>query len=293
LPNTLSALVEIYMTNEGEKIYFPGLSSPAANYFGRCASHDSDIETYIKEKVYKKEYEYVDDETVYAEISHFPDSRIGNILLRPSFTEYEIPLIASSLLPSEKQIKLEDIVVSIRNNEIILRSLRLNKRIIPRLSTAHNYNRYENLSIYKFLCNIYNQNKKERMGIDWGVLTSFPYLPRIIYKNLILSKATWRLNSKSLKPFYTVSDAELIKMILDWRTKYKIPTSVVLRDFDNKLYINFENITLIKLFLHTVKNRGQFTLEEFIFSEKNGFVFDEEGNMFTNEFIFSFYKNKA
>jgi hypothetical protein len=50
LPDTLSALVEIYMTDEGEKIYFPGLSSPAANYFGRFASHDPDMEAYIKEK---------------------------------------------------------------------------------------------------------------------------------------------------------------------------------------------------------------------------------------------------
>jgi hypothetical protein len=293
LPDTLSALVEIYKTDEEEKIYLPGLSSPAANYFGRFASYDSDIEGYIKEKLYKKENEYIGDETLFAEISHFPDGRIGNILLRPSFTEYEIPLVAASLLPPEKQIKLDDLVVSIRNNEIVLRSLRLNKRIIPRLSTAHNYNRYENLSIYKFLCSIYNQNKKERLGIDWGVLASFPFLPRIVYKNLILSKAMWRLDSKTLKPFYNISDVELIKMISGWKSQYKIPSNVVLRDFDNKLYINFDNITLVKLFLHTVKNRTEFTLEEFIFSDSNGFVFDERGKMFTNEFVFSFYKNKA
>jgi len=291
LPDTLSALVEIYRTNEGEKIYIPGLSSPAANYFGRFAAYDSGIEEYIKNTLYKKENEYIDDETLFAEISHFSDNRIGNILLRPAFTEYEIPILATSLLPSENQIKLDDLVVLVRNNEIVLRSLRLNKRIIPRLSTAHNYNRYDNLSIYKFLCSIYNQNKKERFGIDWGVLAGFPFLPRITYKNLILSKATWRLDSKLLKPFYTAPDAELIQMISDWRTKYKIPTNVVLRDFDNRLYINFENMTLTKLFLHIVKNRRQFTLEEFIFSEKNGFVFDEKGNMFTNEFIFSFYRN--
>jgi hypothetical protein len=294
LPDTLSALVEIYMTDEGEKIYFPGLSSPSANYFGRFASFDLGIKDYIKEKLYSKESEYIDNETLFAEISHFPDnSRTGNILLRPSFTEYEIPLIATSLLSFEKQIKLDDLLVSIRNNEIVLRSLRLNKRVIPRLSTAHNYNRYENLSIYKFLCSIYNQNKKERFGIDWSVLASLPFLPRIVYKNLILSKATWSLNSKSLNLFYTASDTDLLRMISTWRIKYRIPSSVVLRDFDNKLYINFDNITLIKLFLHIVKNRGQFTLEEFIFSNENGFVFDEKGDMFTNEFIFSFYKNKA
>jgi hypothetical protein len=243
--------------------------------------------------LYKKENEYIDDETLFAEISHFPDGRIGNILLRPSFTEYEIPLVAASLLPLEKQIKLDDLVVSIRNNEIVLRSLRLNKRVIPRLSTAHNYNRYDNLSIYTFLCSIYNQNKKERLAIDWGVLASFPFLPRIVYKNLILSKATWRLNVKLLKSFYNASDEELIRLTSEWRLRYKIPSNVVLRDFDNKLYINFDNITLIKLFLHAVKNRTEFVLEEFIFSDRNGFVFDDQGNRFTNEFVFLFYKNKA
>jgi hypothetical protein len=90
LPDTLSALVEIYMTNEGEKIYLPGLSSPAANYFGRFASYDSDIEEYIKETMYKKENEYIDDETLFAEISHFPDGRIGNIYNVPRFSDSEL-----------------------------------------------------------------------------------------------------------------------------------------------------------------------------------------------------------
>ncbi|MBP1618949.1 MAG: lantibiotic dehydratase [Bacteroidetes bacterium] len=292
LPDTLSALVEIYMTDTGERIYIPGLSSPAANYFGRFASSDPDIRNYIKKTLYEKENEYIDNETVFAEISHFSDGRIGNILLRPAFTEHEIPILSTSLLPTKKQIKLEDIVVSINNNKLILRSLRLNKKIIPRLSSAHNYRRRENLSIYRFLCSIYNQNKKERMGIDWGVLASFPFLPRIIYKNLIFSKATWTIDSELLKPFYSLSDIKMIQAISDWRAKYRIPSNVVLKDFDNKLYVDFENATLVKLFFKIVKNRKQFTLEEFIFSEKNGFVFDKKKNMFTNEFIFSFFKNK-
>lgn len=292
LPDTISALVEIYRNEDGEQVYIAGLSASAANYLGRFASNDQEVEMFIKEDIYKKEEEYLDIDTIFAEISHIPEGRIGNILLRPSFTEYEIPLITPSLLLDEKQIGLDDIVVSVNNNEIILRSQRLNKRIIPRLSTAHNYHRYENLSIYKFLCSIHNQNNRNRINLNWGVLTNMPFLPRVIYKNLILFKATWRLECQPLKPLHSMSDIELEKAISEWRLKHKIPKDVVLRDADNKLYVNFENRTLTKLFLHMIKNRSEFTLEEFIFSENNGIVFDEEGDVYANEFVFSFYKNE-
>lgn len=292
LPATLSALVEVYSTKEGELLYLPGLSSSAINYYGRFAYCDLEIERFIKEQLYAKEKDFLDDNSIFAEISHFPDARVGNILLRPSFTEYEIPILAGSLLPPENQILLSDLMVSVRNDEVVLRSIRLNKRIIPRLSTAHNYKRPDNLSIYKFLCEIYNQNDKKNIGFDWGVLANFPYLPRIIYKNLILSKARWSFNAKIFQSFSNLSDEELMGKISEWKKKNRLPSDVVLKDFDNKLYINLDNITLVKLLLHAVKNRTRFILEEFIFSKDNGFIFDEKGNMFTNEFIISFYKNK-
>lgn len=288
---TYSALAELYKINNGEEIYISGFSSPAANYYGRFAHLDIENNFCFIKKLYDKEREFVDENTIFAEISHFPDARVGNILLRPSFTEYEIPISAVSLLPVDRQIPLSDLLVSVRDNTVTLRSKRLNKIVIPRMSTAHNYMRYDNIPIYKFLCNIYNQKTKKSVAFDWGILKTFPYLPRVIYKNLILSKAQWTIKSESIQSFDALSDTDLLHNVEEWKDENKLPSIVTLKDNDNKLCICLENIDQIKLLISCVKKRVFFVLEEFLFSLDNGFIYSEEDDIFTNEFVFSCYKN--
>jgi hypothetical protein len=53
-----------------------------------------------------------------------------------------------------------------------------------------------------------------------------------------------------------------------------------------------ENLLSIRNLLDVVKQRKQFYLEEFPFDFENSLVFDNQGNRYTNEIIFSFYKEK-
>uniref|UniRef100_A0AAU6WQW3 Lantibiotic dehydratase n=1 Tax=Chryseobacterium endophyticum TaxID=1854762 RepID=A0AAU6WQW3_9FLAO len=57
---------------------------------------------------------------VIAELSHLPESRIGNVISRPSFCEYEIPYLAQSIKTTDKQILIDDLMLSVKGNEIIL-----------------------------------------------------------------------------------------------------------------------------------------------------------------------------
>jgi hypothetical protein len=46
-----------------------------------------------KRNYIKRKKNIIDEETLFAKISHFPNGRIGNILLCPSFTEIRISAI--------------------------------------------------------------------------------------------------------------------------------------------------------------------------------------------------------
>src|SRR5439155_17414597 len=109
---------------------------------------------------------------VFAEIVHLPESRVGNILLHPSFREYEIPFLARSSVDGHHQIPLQDLFVSIKDNKVLLRSASLNKQVIPRLSSAHNYSRNA-LPVYQFLCDLQLQGHKAGLGFYWGSLEGF------------------------------------------------------------------------------------------------------------------------
>ena len=101
-------------------------------------------------------------------------------------------------LPSENQIPVSDLMISIRGGEIILRSKIHNKRVIPRLTTAHNFGK-QGLPVYKFLCDLQSQGMARPNNWDWGQLGLLKRLPRVIYKNLIISKAQWRIEEEDLK----------------------------------------------------------------------------------------------
>ena len=76
---------------------------------------------------------------VYAEIVHLPESRIGNILMRPVLRKYEIPYLCGTTLSEEFQIPVTDLLVRIEGDKVVLRSKKLNKQVIPRMTTAHNF----------------------------------------------------------------------------------------------------------------------------------------------------------
>ncbi len=283
MPNTLAVMFRI--VNESNKLYLlESGGATAANLLGRFAHGDESIYNIVKD-ITSHEATY-DDDKILAEIVHLPENRIGNILLRPVLRDYEIPYLGKSALPSDNQILLQDIMVSIQGNRIILRSKKLNKEIAPRLSTAHNYS-YNALPVYQFLCDVQMQNiEKAGFSFGWGVLSKeYKFLPRAEYKNVILHRAKWQFLKEDYKIFTDKNKTPVKKDIVEWRNRWNIPTLVLLIDADNELMINFEDDLSVQMFINTIKKQEQIILEEFLFDVNNSFVKDSIGNSYTNEFI--------
>ena len=290
--NTLSAMVEIYRDNNNKEFpYISGFSASAGKLLGRFSYFNKSVEG-ISRSILKKEEEYLDKDTIFAEIIHLPESREGNVILRPGLTDYEIPILSNSLLPAEKQIQLKDLVLSVKNNKLVLRSIKLNKKIIPRLSSAHFSGHTKNLSFYKFLADLQYQDTQKSIYFDWGIIgQEFKYLPRVSYKGVILSKGYWNIIEKEIRKLIDMSkDPGFMSKIAVWRIQNNIPSTVVIKDTDNKLYIDFDNELLVKVFFNTIKTSKKIMLEEVLFTDKNLFVKNENGEYFTNEFIINFYK---
>ncbi|GAB2769951.1 lantibiotic dehydratase [Rhabdobacter roseus] len=128
-------------------------------------------------------------EVVFAEIAHLPEPRLGNLLQRPHLTDYEIVYLGGSHLPPERRISPADLLVSVRDNQVQLRSRRLGKRVIPRLTTAHNFT--QGLPMYRFLCDVAGQGTG--YGWQWGHLAERVFLPRVQYGHWILARARWTI----------------------------------------------------------------------------------------------------
>jgi len=292
LPPTFSVMCQILQDDhQGRSVYIKSAGGQsAANLLGRFCHLDEQFLNHTL-AITEKEAQ-IHPDVIFAEIVHLPESRIGNILLRPVLRPYEIPYLAKSGVPCEFKVSLDDLYVSVKNNRIVLRSKRLKKEIVPRMSTAHNYSGQDPMPVYHFLCDIQHQNGRTGLGFHWNEAAQhLDYLPRVVYKNCILSQARWTVREKETKTFTDIKDDdELLIKIKEWKEKRNIPDTILLADGDNELYIDLNHTLSIRAWLSIVKKRPSFYLEEFLFNPETAVVRGPEG-VFTNEFIFAFYRD--
>lgn len=284
LQETMSFMTEIISEGGHEKLYLNHGSGNAGKLLGRFCSEKSDIRNFVKE-ISLKEQE-LHSNKILAEIIHLPESRIGNILRRPQIRNYEIPYLGNSTVPKESQISIDDLYLSIRNNKLILRSKRLNKEIVPCLTNAHNYST-NSLPTYHFLCDFSTQDTRSSLLFHWGGLIHiYNFFPRVEYRNIILSKAKWKITLKEINHFASLMNnrKQLMYEIKKWRKKRQIPEWIQWIKSDNTLLINLENSGLVTMFLSSITNEKTVLIEEFLKYEKSDF---------TNQFVFSIFKSSS
>ncbi|WP_394750051.1 lantibiotic dehydratase family protein [Spongiimicrobium salis] len=291
LPDTISAMIEIITEDGNEKVQFSGIGgSSAANLLGRFCHGDEALNQHTK-NITAIESE-INPDKILAEIVHLPEARAGNILMRPSFRDYEIPYLAKSNLAPDHQILLDDLFISVKNDRIVLRSKKINKEVLPHLSNAHNFS-INALPIYQFLCDMQTQNLRSSIYFNFGFLeNNRTFVPRVEYENLILQKAKWKLKNKDVEALKSNSNNNEVfqKILNEFRKRLKLPQYVLLSDGDNELLVNFENNTSVLMLLDTVKNRPEFLLTEFLFG--NDGIVKSDSDYYTHQIIVSFYNEE-
>jgi len=260
--------------------------SSGCNLLGRFTHGDQELFNQTKKAIDIEEHENQD--IIFAEIVHLPQARVGNVLLRPLLRNYEIPYVGKSGAPVNQQLLITDLHVCIRDNEVILISKRLNKRIIPRLTTAHNF-QVKSLPIYKFLCDLQYQNLLTGSVWEWGRLGELNHLPRVIYKNIIVKRARWKVEFSEVSKLPNSKD-DYKAFFTNFNGERKIPQKVLLVESDNQILIDFDQQDSTLMFLNYLKKNKVVFIEEFLFTNENCIVKDKQGQSHTNEIIIPVYK---
>ncbi len=223
-----------------------------ASLLGRFCHGSPEIAELTAQALRAEEAHHPD--AVFAEIVHLPEGRHGNVLLRPVLRGYEIPFLGASGADPEKQIEITDLTVSVVDDRVVLRSRRLGREVIPRMTTAHNYSG-RSLAVYRFLCS----HAAQRVGNaywSWGAINDFPFLPRVRHGKLILERARWLLSQKDLAPLKSPAAMQAL------RARLELPRWIVIGDGDNELPVDLDNDLMVDSAVHLLKGRPSATLYE-------------------------------
>ncbi|ADB38161.1 lantibiotic dehydratase [Spirosoma linguale] len=261
------------------------MAGPSAfSLLGRFCRADKELNKQVQGAYQQLQKQNTD--RIYAEIVHLPSIAVGNVVQRPHLSEYEIPYLGLSTLPPEKQIPITDLWVSVPNGErVILRSRRLNKQIVPRLTTAHNY--LSGLPTYRFLCDLQQQESPLMVQWPWGSLSTFRYLPRVEYRQIILQEARWRLDQADIDN--SITDAENVAR---WRQLWQWPRFVALIQADQELFLDMDNSDCQKLLVSTLRRLTPLYVFEWLQTPDQCCVHGPQGPL-THEVILPFVQRRS
>jgi thiopeptide-type bacteriocin biosynthesis protein len=290
IPASIYSDVTVLGNKDSYKILFHYAGGPSgANLSGRFADSNPELETKIIELCRQEENQ--DPNRIYAEVVHLPQSRQGNVLSRPIFRKYEIPYLALSTLPPNQQILISDLYLFLKNGKLVIYSKSRKKEVIPRLSSAHNFS--NGLPVYNFLGDMQYQDIQGDIYWDWGVLKTQSYLPRVQYKNMILSPAMWSLNTHMFRECLNSGSWDTITLFMDeFRRNWKMPARVYFAEGDNHLMLDLTTDFGKKFLLKELKNKKQVRLIE-AFCDDSNTVAKDSIEAFTNEFIIPFIRKQT
>ncbi|PCK30289.1 lantibiotic dehydratase [Pseudoalteromonas piscicida] len=282
-PYSMAVMLSLFEDEQSQPIMkFNGCYGPsAANLLGRFCHLDEPLKTSVIEHLEQEQNHSKD--VIFAEIVHMPEGRPGNVIARPHLRQYEIVFMADSALDSEYQIPLNDLYVWVENREVKLWSKRLNKRIIPRLSSAHNFSA-RSLSAYKFLCMLQHQESETPRFSMPSSLANAAYVPRIMLDNMILNEKTWRVERKALEALLVNQQVDITKLN-QLKEKYLLDEWVNFAVGDNVLTLNLSQSAMLEILLTETKGRSVVELNEVLTSQLTSRVKDKQGRHYANEII--------
>ncbi len=283
LPNTFSVMFNLHE------------AQPVLRHIGGCTANALlGRFTLASQKIYAQamalsEIENLaNPDVVFFDIAYQVENHIDNVNRRKQLYPQELPILTYST--TAEPLTFEDILVSVKGDEIILTSKKLGKRLIPRVASAYNYTRSD-LAAYRFLCDLQYQNLLANLDFKLqDYFVDLDYYPRVYFKNIVVSVASWRLpelicGGQNNKPMQKSKFKDWLKST---QINFKFKTGVS----DHTLCFDPNKDQDIDAFLHYIgqNQHHPIYLAEALIDDQT--TTDEMGDPYVAEYVVNYQHNE-
>jgi thiopeptide-type bacteriocin biosynthesis protein len=231
-----------------------------ANLLAACCRGDDQLLARLSEHL--RAEEAVLPGAVFAEVVYLPEAGTGNAMARPVLRDHEIPILGRSGVPEQCQIPVHDLVVSIdRAERIVVRSRRLGREVIPRMTAAWVHGRTPEIVVVRFLYALQHQGTATDLAFRWGPLEALAFLPRIQVGRVMLARARWRLLAGALRGLANPGAARF-RAVQRLREELEIPRRVEIGEAERWLPLDLDNALCVEALAHLARHRPEVVLRE-------------------------------
>lgn len=203
-------------------------------------------------------------DVLFADIGQLSHLHADNVNRREILYPFEIPVNVFPVQPASRLIQPADLLVFVRNGELILESVKLKKRVIPRLASAYNY-QHNGLGLFRLLCDLQYQGLHATHGFSLeSIFPGLNFYPRVMYGQTIFSLATWHFREAELGLILNPASGELLKAARRFRNQFGLPQHVSIGDSDQQLVFNLAVEQEVLFFIDCIKSLKKLTVTEYL-----------------------------
>lgn len=285
-PKTIPNTISMVMSVSDELIFANQIGGVTANALtGRFTMVGEQVENYAKEIANIEKN--ANPDILFFDVAYMVETSIDNVNRRKLI--YDAQLAILNFDTSSSPLTLNDLQISVVGSEIILRSKKLNKRLVPRMASAYNYTRSD-LSVFRLLCDVQHHglNSSLSLSLD-NLFPDLDYYPRLQYQNIVISPKKWKIKKDDLfdqrKKLITVESCKAQLTKIGVSKFFKTGLS------DQTLCFSLEEKTDMEAFVQYMQKQTSIYVEEVNLPDLPA-VTDEAKSPYLEQFILSIYHDQ-
>lgn len=196
-----------------------------------------------------------------AEIVHLPEDRLGNISSRPVTTDYEVRLRGGNSEVASR-LALDDLMVSVVNERVRIRSDSLDREVTLRMSNAHAFDNADALPIYRFLNHVSNQDYTAEPISLRRHLPKAGFVPGMTYRGVVTARPTWFVSANVMRNLKESSRDRRINAFKELRESLALPDWVALVQGDNIIPYELDNEWMVEDLIRTMLRSDEVTFTD-------------------------------
>ncbi len=252
LPGAFAMLTSLVGRAGRFQLVEPEVTGPSGGrLLGRLCRGDDELARHVRDHLRREAA--LEPGAIFAELSIAPETDIGiNITQRPLLREWEIDYGGGSGAPPDRRIEPSDLLVSLENEQVVLRSRSFGRRVVPCCTTAMN-SMWVSLPAARFLLSVESQRSPGYFSWSWDQLDDAPVLPRVTRGRAILALRRWNVSAPELAEVRPGTDAAGFRRLQDWREARGVPRVVAFDHPKNRVLVDFGNVLSVDAFLAAAK----------------------------------------
>jgi len=261
--------------NEGI-VYFERIGGHSFNQLAGRFTIASDNIRSLCQNVAKFE-EDANPNVLFFDLSYNAEINVDNVNRRAQLYSHELNILNYPGI--DEPITIDDLYITVSGSEVMLRSKKLGKRLIPRMASAYNYRRSK-LPVFRFLYDLSFQ------GLLGDLSFSFPdlikeriYYPQVQFRNIILSLPKVRVSKTNIITGGGHNPITLLKAHL---AEYKIGPIVKIPRNEESIIFDLNCSSQSALLVQEIIKRGWVLLEN-VEAPNFPLIKDAYGRAFNNQ----------